>query len=183
MFMAYNITYNECLYNFVHSLLKVRVDLLSASGATLSSSRRPCMLKFKSDPVRHLLTFLKAAPLVTGFTSETETLNIKFRGIKQSDIPTSCVKVTIEQRAEYRPGAGIPEVYDSSLVLESQLPLFKRLIWYWKTTIFVWVTMILFMMKLLVILICCNRVILPRARSREVSFSNRATQRSLPSNS
>lgn len=136
------------------------------------------MLQFKSEPIRLLLTFLKIAPLVTGYVLESQTLNVKFKGFTEGDVPTGCLKVTIEQRAEYRPGAGIPEMYDASLVLESELPLFRRLLWYWKRTVFIWITTILFVMKLLCALVCCNFIIMPRPRlrRRDSSESSSATR-------
>ncbi|GLT52528.1 hypothetical protein SLA2020_258630 [Shorea laevis] len=90
------------------------------------------MVKFKSEPTRHLLSFLQVAPILTGYTSESQTLNLKIRGLKEGEVPTACLRVMIEQRAEYRPGTGIAEIYDAFLTLESELPLFKRIIWYWK---------------------------------------------------
>lgn len=176
----YQYRMNVCLTCFVF-VLKVRVEFLSGNGETLSSSSHPTMLKFKSEPVRHLLTFFKVAPIVVGYVSETQTLNVKFRGFVERDVPTSCLKVMIEQRAEFQPGAGIPELYDTPLILESELPLFKRIIWYWKRTIFVWITMTLFMTQLILALICCRPLILPRPRRREDPASSSTTPSSLPS--
>jgi seipin len=165
---------------FFNALLKIRVDFLSTSGKTLASSSHPWMLQFKSEPVRLLLTFLKIAPLVTGYGSESQTLNLKFRGFTEGDMPTACLKVAIERRAEYRAGAGIPEIYDASLILESELPLFKRIIWYWKKTIFIWISMTSFMMQLLFTLVCCRPIIIPKPRPREGSASSGAARNSLP---
>jgi seipin len=165
---------------FFNALLKIRVDFLSTSGKTLASSSHPCMLQFKSEPVRLLLTFLKIAPLVTGYGSESQTLNLKFRGFTEGDMPTACLKVAIERRAEYRAGAGIPEIYDASLILESELPLFKRIIWYWKKTIFIWISMTSFMMQLLFTLVCCRPIIIPKPRPREGPASSVAAPNSLP---
>ncbi|CAI0475662.1 unnamed protein product [Linum tenue] len=118
------------------------------------------MLKFKSEPIRILLTLFKVVPLVAGYISESQTLRLRIRGLAGGDVPTSCLRVMIEQRAEFNPGGGIPELYDASLA---------RIIWGWKKTIFVWITLISFVMELLVALICCRPVILPRPRPRNVS--------------
>lgn len=154
-------------------MLQVRVDFLSVSGDILASSSHPCMLQFKSEPIRLLLTLLKLAPLVTGYISESQTLNIKLKGFTEGNIPTACLRVTIEQRAEFDPGAGIPEIYNASLILESELPLFKRIIWYWRKTIYVWISMTSFMMQLLFTLVCCRPIILPRIRRRDESANAR----------
>lgn len=159
----------ESDYNRYLGIFQVRVDLLSANGRTLASSRRPCMLHFKSQPIRMLLTLFKIAPLVTGYSSESQTLNIDLRGFTEGDIPTACLRVMIEPRAEFRPGAGIPEIYDASLTLESQLPLLKKMMWRWKKSLFVWVGLSLFVMLILFALVCCRPLILPRGRASNIS--------------
>ncbi|KAM0036462.1 putative Seipin family protein [Helianthus debilis subsp. tardiflorus] len=42
----------------------VRVDFLSSDGNVLASTRQPCMLWFKSQPIRHVSTFLKLASVL-----------------------------------------------------------------------------------------------------------------------
>ncbi|KAI4298180.1 hypothetical protein L6164_031770 [Bauhinia variegata] len=156
----------ESEYNRNLGIFQVGVDFLSSNGKTIAKLSQPCMLKFRSEPIRLLLTFLKTAPLITGYVSETQTLYVKMRGFMERDVPTSCLKVTLEHRAEYRQGAGLPEIYDASLVLESELPFSKRLIWYWKKTIFIWITMSVFIMELLFALVCCRPIIIPRTNQR-----------------
>lgn len=158
----------------------MRVDLLSGNGDVLSSSRRHSMLHFKSQPIRLLLTFLKIAPLLAGFYSETQTLTIKFKDLSERDTPTACLRVIIEQRAEFRPGAGVPEVYAASLSLESGLPLLKRILWSWKKTIFIWLSMTLFTMELLVALVCFKPLVLPRTRQRGRSTNTNASPNRSP---
>lgn len=162
------------MLDFFNVLLKIRVDFLSARGRTLASLSHPSMLLFKSELIRLLLTFFKIAPLVTGYVSESQTLNLKFRGFTEGEMPTACLKVMIERRAEYRPGAGIPEIYDASLFLESELPLYKKIIWHWKKTLFIWTTMMSFMMQLLFTLVCCRPIIIPKARPRDSSAGSSA---------
>nr|KYP46527.1 hypothetical protein KK1_031876 [Cajanus cajan] len=162
--VAVSLVVPESEYNTNLGVFQIKVDFLSYDGKSIWSSNQPCMLKFISEPIRLIMTFLKLAPLVTGYISETQTLNVKMRGFVEGDVPTSCLKVTLEQRAEYPPGAGIPQIYDSSVVIESELPLFKRIIWNWKMIIFVWITMVTFMMELLFVLVCCLPIIIPRIR-------------------
>ncbi|CAL1400807.1 unnamed protein product [Linum trigynum] len=164
-----SMTLPESEYNRNLGMFQVRVEFLAADGSVLVSKSHPCMLKFKSEPIRILLTLFKVVPLVAGYISESQTLRLRIRGLAGGDVPTSCLRVMIEQRAEFNPGGGIPELYDASLALESQLPFFRRIIWGWKKTIFVWITLISFVMELLAALICCRPVILPRPRPRNVS--------------
>lgn len=155
----------------------MRVDFLSSNGKTIASSSQPYMLRFRSEPIRLSLTILKIVPLIAGYLSETQSLNVKMRGfIEKDDVPTSCLKVTLEHRAEYRPGAGIPEIYDAFLVLESELPFLKRIIWQWKMSIFIWITMVVFIFEVLFLLLCCRPIILPRIRRRGDSSHIASTQ-------
>lgn len=156
------------------------MDFLTSNGKVLSSSRRPCMLQFKSNPIRLFSTFLKAAPLVTGYTSESQKLKVDLRGFSEGFIPTACLRVIIEQRAEFHPGGGIPEIYAASLTLESELPFMKRMLWYWKTTLFVWVSMTLFTMEFLLALLCCKPLIIPRLRLRHDPNSRTGSQNNPP---
>ncbi|XP_065878082.1 seipin-2 [Euphorbia lathyris] len=172
------LTLPESTYNKNLGVFQVRIDLLSPDGKVIASKRQPCMLKFKSELVQTVNTFFKIAPLLTGYLSETQTLKVNIRGITEGDVPTSCIKVVLEQRAEYQPGAGIPEIYDASLSLESELPFMKRMIWGWRKTMFVWISMMLFIVKLLFALICCRSLIMPRTRSRT---RTRTRQRDVPS--
>lgn len=124
------------------------------------------MLQFKSQLIRYVETFLRSLPLLAGFSSEAQTLNIKMKSSTEAKEPISCLKVILEQRAEYRPGTGLPEIYSASLVVETELPVIKRVLWFWRKTIFVWISMASFMMELMFLLVCCRPVIVPRTRAR-----------------
>ncbi|XP_010499494.1 PREDICTED: seipin-2-like [Camelina sativa] len=170
-----SMTLPESAYNKNLGMFQVRVDFLSADGQTISSIRRPCMLRFRSEPIRLVQTFFKVVPLVTGYVSEIQTLRLKLKGFVEKDIPTACLKIIIEQRAEFRPGAGIPELYDASLSVESGLPFFRKVIWKWRKTLFVWISMSLFITELLFTLVCCRPLIIPRTRPRNRPPSNPTT--------
>lgn len=131
---------------------KVRVEFLSANGSVKASSSHPCMLRYKSGPIHFIETFLKTAPLIAGLQSETQVLNIKMSGQIEGLEPTACLKVILEQRAEFQNGAGLPQIYAASLVLESELPRSKRFVWKWRRTIFVWTSLVSFLAELMFIL-------------------------------
>ncbi|XP_023738798.1 seipin-2 [Lactuca sativa] len=171
-----SLTLPESYYNRDLGIFQVRIDFLSKNGNRLASTRQPCMLQFKSQPIRLILTFLNLAPLITGYSSESQTLKIKFRGYTEGNDPTSCLRVILEQRAEFTRGAGVPEIYEASLKLESQPPFFKRILWYWKGTIYVWVSIVMFVVELF-ILLCCTPVIAPWTRGVSVNnYSSRNTR-------
>ncbi|KAJ8549423.1 hypothetical protein K7X08_033130 [Anisodus acutangulus] len=180
LLVTVSLTLPESDYNRNLGIFQVRVDSLTANDKVLASSKRPCMLQFKSNPIRLFPTFLEAVPLVTGYTSESQMLKVDLKGFSEGFIPTACLRVIIEQRAEFHPGGGIPEIYAASLTLESELPLLKRMLWYWKTTLFVWVSMTLFTMEFLFALLCCKPLIIPRLRLRHDSNSRAGSQNNPP---
>lgn len=130
----------------------------------MAGSSQPCMLRFKSSHIHLIDTLLKSGSLLAGYSSESQILRLKMTGFTEGSEPTVCIRVILEQRAEFRPGAGIPEIYAASLKLESDLSIFKRLIWNWRRTVYIWISMGLFIMELLVFLVCCRPVIVPRSR-------------------
>lgn len=150
--------------------LKVRVDFLAVDGKLLASARRPSMLHFKSQPIQLLSTFLKLPTILYGLASETQELKIQFKGFAEpaaassGNTRTSCIKVTIEQQAKLQRGAGIPVIHSASLTLESQQPGLKRLIWYWRKTLFVWFSMTMFTTELFLVLLCCSPIIVMSRR-------------------
>ncbi|MFS8023023.1 putative Seipin family protein [Helianthus anomalus] len=164
-----SLTLPESDYNRNLGIFQVRVDFLNGDGKCLFSTRHPCMLRYKSQPIRLLLTFLKLAPLITGYSSEAQTLNMKFSGYTEGTIPTSCLRVILEQRAEFTRGAGVPVIYAASLKLESEPPFLKRILWSWKWTIYIWVAVMIFVVELLfTVVCCCTPVIVPRLQPRQV---------------
>ncbi|KAI3764871.1 hypothetical protein L2E82_14888 [Cichorium intybus] len=173
VFATVSLTLPESYYNQDLGIFQVRIDFLSSKGNQLASTRQPCMLQFKSQPIRLILTFLNLAPIITGYSDESQTLKIKFRGYTERSDPTSCLRVILEQRAEFTRGAGVPEIYEASLKLESQPPFLKRILWYWKGTIYVWVSVMMFVVELLFILVCCTPVIAPW---RVVSVNNNSSR-------
>ncbi|KAL4368956.1 hypothetical protein GQ457_05G035850 [Hibiscus cannabinus] len=166
--VSVSLTLPESDYNRNLGMFQLRTDFLSINGETLASSSHPCMMRFKSLPIRLLLTLFKAAPLVSGFVFEIQTLNLKIKRLNRGPVP-ACLKIVLEQRASHGPGAGIPELYGASLVLESELPFIKRIIWYWRKTVFIWVSIASFATELLFISVCCRCVLLPHTRKMDGS--------------
>ncbi|XP_042380030.1 seipin-2-like isoform X1 [Zingiber officinale] len=154
----------ESDYNRKLGVFQVRVELLTSDGKVTSSSRHPCLLRFKSSQIHFLQTFLKSLFLLAGYSDESQVLKLPMKGLTEGTKPTTCIRVSLEQRAEYRDGAGIPEIYSASMKLESELPLVKRILWNWKITVFVWTTMVVFILLLLAVLVCCRSILTPGAR-------------------
>ncbi|XP_059663976.1 seipin-2-like [Cornus florida] len=167
--LTITLTLPESEYNRKLGVFQVRVEFLSANGKVIATSSYPCMLRFKSQPIRYVETIFKSVPLIAGFQSESQILNTNVRDFTERYEPTACFKVILEQRAEYQRGAGIPEIYDASLALESELPQMKRIIWHWRRTIFVWISIMSFLTELVFVLIFFRPLIIPRGRPETAS--------------
>ncbi|CAL8150719.1 unnamed protein product [Prunus armeniaca] len=126
--LAVSLTMPESEYNHKLGVFQVRVQFLSANGIVTASSSYPCMLRFKRGPIRVIETFLRSAPLIAGLQSETQVLDIKMSDHIEGLGPTACLKVILEQRAEFQSVAGIPQIYAGSLVLQSEIPQLRRAI-------------------------------------------------------
>uniref|UniRef100_A0ACD5YCU6 Uncharacterized protein n=1 Tax=Avena sativa TaxID=4498 RepID=A0ACD5YCU6_AVESA len=157
-----SLTLPESDYNRRLGVFQVRAKFLSADWNVVSATSQPCMLKFKSVHMHFIETFLQSFSLLSGYSSESQVINLKMRGIKGASEPITGVTIQLEQRAEFSTGAGIPEIYAASLTLEAELPIFKRILWNWRWTLFVWSSMGFFVFELLFTLVCCRPCIFPR---------------------
>lgn len=137
------------------------MDFLSGNGKALGTSGHPCMLRFKSGPILFVQTLLKSIPLIAGFQSESQILSIKMPVFTEGVEPTMCLKVILEQRAEFQSGQGAPQIYEASLLLESELPKLKKFVWLWRRTIFVWSSILTFFTMLAFILVFIRPFLFP----------------------
>ncbi|KAL4563391.1 hypothetical protein LXL04_027432 [Taraxacum kok-saghyz] len=166
-----SLTLPESDYNRNLGVFQVRVDFLSGDGKLLATIRQPSMFPFKSKPIRLLCTLLNLAPVLAGYSSETQTLDITFKGYTEKNVPTSCLRVVLEHRAEFAEGGGLPEIYAASLTLESRHPYWKRVLWYWKRVIFMGMTSMMFTVELMFMLLR-SQIVFPRRRRVGVSLDN-----------
>ncbi|CAL9016906.1 unnamed protein product [Prunus brigantina] len=162
--LAVSFTMPESEYNHKLGVFQVRVQFLSANGIVTASSSYPCMLRFKRGPIRVIETFLRSAPLIAGLQSETQVLDIKMSDHIEGLRPTACLKVILEQRAEFQSVAGIPQIYAGSLVIQSEIPQLRRFVWYWRRTIFVWTSIMSFLTELVFILAFFRPITVPKGR-------------------
>ncbi|CAN4102981.1 unnamed protein product [Withania somnifera] len=175
--LTVSLTLPESEYNRKLGIFQVRVDCLSSKGEVTATSSYPNMLKFKSQPIRLVETAIKSIPLVTGFQSEVQNLKLVINDFTEGFEPTACFKVVIEKRAEYEPqGAGIPEIYAATLHVETELPQIKRIIWIWRTTVFVWIGILAFLSQLSFSLIFCRPLLLPGKRIMTVLGNKKIAQ-------
>ena len=77
------------------AFLQVRVEFLSALGKVTASSGQPCIMRYKSQPIRVVETIIKSAPVIAGFVSESQILNIKMDEFTEGLEPTAFLKVMV----------------------------------------------------------------------------------------
>ncbi|XP_020580774.1 seipin-3 isoform X1 [Phalaenopsis equestris] len=171
--LTISLTLPESDYNINLGVFQVSVEFISTKGKITSRSSKPCMLRFKSSHIRFMETFIRSGPLLAGYSSESQVIDLRLSGFTEGYEPTMSVRIVLEQRAGFMLGAGIPEIYSASLKLESKLPILKRIIWNWRKTLLIWLAMGLFVWELLIVLVCCRPVLFPQGRrSGDASHNN-----------
>ncbi|KAI3757057.1 hypothetical protein L6452_04590 [Arctium lappa] len=144
--------YNREIGNF-----QVVAEALSINGDVITRSSRPCMLRFRSRPIRLMRTFLMGVPLLLGITSEIQTTNVPLLRYKEHYVPrTESIKISLVPRAGT---PFLPQIYEATIIVSSQLPWRKELVRRWKWTFYVWTSLYVYIM-LLVVLVCCFRSVM-----------------------
>ena len=91
-------------------------------------------------------------PLLVGMSSETQKLGLEIIRYKESNQePTGGIRVRIKPRAgTYY----LPQIYEAEIRMNSQLPRRKEIVYNWKWTFYVWISLYVYIM-LLIVLACC----------------------------
>lgn len=127
------------------------------NGDVITSSSRPCMLHFRSQPVRMMQTFIMAVPLLLGIKSEIQVVNVPLLKYKERYYHrTQFIKISLVPRAGT---PYLPQIYEANLIVSSELPWMKRIVRNWRWTFSVWTSLYIFLLNLLV-LVCFFRSLL-----------------------
>ncbi|KAK4605793.1 hypothetical protein RGQ29_000185 [Quercus rubra] len=116
-------------------VFQLTAELLSVNGAVIAKSSQPCMLKFRSIPIRPARTFLMGFPLLIGISQETQMISIEMLKHKEGTRRTEAIRVTLVPRAGT---LSPPQLYEAGILIHSQLPWTKQLVSNWKWTLYVW---------------------------------------------
>lgn len=139
-------------------------------GQVLKRASWPCMLRFRSSPIRYAKNLLLGVPLLMGLSWETQTLALRiFENQQEKTIPTAMVRIVLEPKAGTTSGAGLPEIYSAEAQVLSVLPWMKNLIRNWKWTFYVWSGLSLFLFEVLLVLCCCHQLLLPSSILRGIT--------------
>lgn len=140
----------------------------------MGKSSLPCMLRFRSLPVRLARTFIMSVPLVLGITGETQQINIETLKHKEGYPRTGAIRVTLSPRAGTH---FIPQLYEAEILMKSKLPWTKEFVRSWKWTFYVWSSLYIYIILLITLFSCCKPVFFPFLVA---NFVERGERESLP---
>ncbi|CAA7042438.1 unnamed protein product [Microthlaspi erraticum] len=158
----------ESDFNRRLGLFQLKVELLSLKGETIARSSQPCMLRFRSKPIRLARTFVMSVPLIAGIANEAQTMTIDALMHQEKWPRTKAVRATLMPRAQTRL---LPQLYEAEVVITSKPPWTKRMAYNWKWTICVWTSMCLYVPTLITLLWCFRSILFPYSTSRTVMES------------
>ncbi|XP_065874757.1 seipin-1 [Euphorbia lathyris] len=148
----------ESDYNRHLGVFQLNAELLSANGIVIAKSSQPCILTFRSLPIRLIRTCIMSIPLVLGISAETQKMSVRILNHKEGYPRTKLIRVTLIPR----PGTSfIPQIYESKILMKSKLPWTKQFIRNWRWTISVWATLYIYIFLVIFILGCCRPVLFP----------------------
>ncbi|GAB4855859.1 hypothetical protein Ancab_024498 [Ancistrocladus abbreviatus] len=149
----------ESDFNREIGIFQLTAEVLSRNGVIIAKSSQPCMLQFRSLPIRLIRTSLMTAPLLLGIVEETQRPTIVMIRYKEGHHQrTEAIRITLIPRAGT---SYVPQLYNAEIIIRSQLPWIKRLVHDWKLTFYVWTSLNIFIMLVIVILCCFKPLVFP----------------------
>lgn len=157
----------ESDYNRDVGVFQVTAELLGVNGDVAARSSHPCMMRFRSWPVRTFHTFFKFIPLLLGITSETQRLSIPLLKHKETLPRTEAIRFYIIPRAGT---LYLPQVYEAEILMNSQLPWKKELVRRWKWTFYVWTSFYIYILLLILLFLFFKPLTFPGITSSINSY-------------
>ncbi|KAL6516907.1 hypothetical protein OROHE_018195 [Orobanche hederae] len=149
----------ESDYNRDLGIFQLTVELISVEGNLVAKSSHPCMIRFRSWPIRLTRTFLMSVPLLLGITTETQTITLPMLKHKEASYPrTEYTRITLTPRAGT---ASLPQFYNAEVVVKSRPPWTKELVHRWKWTFCVWTALYIFVVLVMILVFFLKPVIFP----------------------
>lgn len=132
-------------------------EVVSTNGRLIARSSQPSMLQYHSYPIRLMHTFIMGVPILLGISRETQNIKVQMLRYKEDAIVrTDAVKITLMPRAGT---PYLPQIYEAEILMHSKLPRVKELIHNWKWTFYVWTSLYVYAV-LLLLLLCFFRTLL-----------------------
>ncbi|KAF3454171.1 hypothetical protein FNV43_RR04618 [Rhamnella rubrinervis] len=89
----------ESGFNRDIGVFQLSAEIISVNGDVISKSSHPCILRYRSPPVRLARTALISIPLLLGITDETQRITIQILKHKEGFPRTSAIRVILIPRA------------------------------------------------------------------------------------
>ncbi|PON55179.1 Seipin family [Trema orientale] len=165
----------ESGFNREIGVFQLSAEVLSNKGIVMEKSSLPCMLRFRSLPVRLARTFIMSIPLVLGITGETQRITIEILKHKEGYPRTGAIRVTLSPRAGTH---YLPQLHEAAIVMKSKLPWTKEFVRSWKWTFYVWSSLYTYIILLITLFSCSKLVFFPFLVS---NLGDRGERETLPS--
>lgn len=165
-------------YNREIGVFQLTAEIISSNGEVMENASHPCMLQYRTWPIRTIRTFIMGLPLLLGISRETQTIEVAMLKHKEGFPRSAAVRIILSPRA----GTDfLPQLYEAEILLNSQLRWWKEQIRRWKWTFCVWTSMSIYAILLLLVLLFFRPVILPEFFSgvsdeREQDMAIRASE-------
>ncbi|XP_038901874.1 seipin-1 isoform X2 [Benincasa hispida] len=157
----------ESPFNRELGVFQLSAELISTNGNIIARSSQPCMLRFRSTPVRFAQTFLTSLPLLLGISTETQKLTFPILNHKEENHQRSAaIQVTISPRMGT---SALPELYEAHILINSKLPKMKELLRRWRWTCFLWTSLYLYLLFLVIFMFFCKPVVFRAMTLAELS--------------
>ncbi|KAL6146941.1 hypothetical protein ACLB2K_057617 [Fragaria x ananassa] len=144
----------ESDFNRAIGVFQMTAEVLSDDGDVIAKLSQPCMLRFRSLPIRLTRTFLMGVPLILGISGETQKITVQILRHKEATYPrTRAIRITFSPRAGT---SYLPQLYEADIILNSQLPWTRQLVHGWRWTLYVWASFYFYVMFLITYVTCCR---------------------------
>ncbi|KAK6791907.1 hypothetical protein RDI58_010988 [Solanum bulbocastanum] len=158
MYVSLFLLMPESDFNRDIGVFQLVAESLSKEGLVMATSSHPCMLRFRSLPIRLMREFIMSVPLVLGLAAETQTIVVPMLKHKEGLPRTEAIRITMIPRAGT---FSLPQLYQSQIILKSQPPWYKNLVYKWKWTFSVWTSMYMYATLLVILLNLCRPLMFP----------------------
>ncbi|KNA21849.1 hypothetical protein SOVF_039580 [Spinacia oleracea] len=138
-------------YNRDIGVFQLMAEVVATNGKLIARSSQPSMLQFHSYPIRLMRTFIMSFPILLGISRETQTIKVQMLRYKEDNLlRTDAVKITLMPRAgtPYY----LPQIYEAEILMHSKLPRVKELVYNWKWTFYVWTSLSIYVLLLVLLL-------------------------------
>ncbi|KAM3359646.1 hypothetical protein P3S68_019357 [Capsicum galapagoense] len=156
MYVSLFLLMPESDFNRYIGVFQLVAESLSKEGRVMARSSHPCILQFRSLPIRLMQNFMMSVPLVLELTAETQRIIVPILKHTESLPRTEAIRITMMPRVGT---LALPQLYQSEIILQSQPPWNKNLVYRWKWTFSVWTSMYLYVTMLLILLNWCRPLI------------------------